>query len=100
MGTTLARAYVQIAPSAEGIKQQLTDILGKEVGGAGDEAGKTLGNSLVSKIKGVIAAAGIGSAIKSSLMEGANEFRFLDFTKSNMRSLKVKCLNNYYFFNY
>lgn len=72
MGTTLARAYVQIAPSAEGIKQQLTDILGKEVGGAGEEAGKTLGNSLVSKIKGVIAAAGIGSAIKSSLMEGAN----------------------------
>lgn len=37
---------------------------------------------------------------KPSLMEGANEFRFLDFTKSNMRSLKVKCLNNYYFFNY
>lgn len=72
MATTLARAYVQIAPSAEGIKQQLTDILGKEVGGAGDEAGKTLGNSLVSKIKGVIAAAGIGTALKASLMEGAN----------------------------
>ena len=34
---------------------------------------------------------------KPSLMEGANEFKFLDFTKSNMRSVKVKCLKNYYF---
>ena len=34
---------------------------------------------------------------KPSLMEGANEFKFLDFTKSNTRSVKVKRLKNYYF---
>lgn len=71
-GTELAKAYVQIIPSAEGIKQQLTNVLGKEVGGAGDEAGKSLGNSLISAVKPIIAAAGIGSILKEAFSEGAN----------------------------
>lgn len=68
----MAKAYVQIIPSAQGIKQQLTDILGPEVGGAGDAAGKSLGNTLISSVKTIIAAAGIGSAIKEAFSEGAN----------------------------
>ncbi len=71
-GTELAKAYVQIIPSAEGIKQKLTNILGSEAGSAGNEAGKSLGNSLISSVKNIIAAAGIGSAIKEAFSEGAD----------------------------
>lgn len=71
MATELAKAYVQIIPSAKGIKQQLSEILGKEVGPVGDEAGQTVGNKLVSKIKGIIVAAGIGKALQQSLTQGA-----------------------------
>ncbi|MCD7909516.1 MAG: hypothetical protein LUH04_17905 [Clostridium sp.] len=71
MGTELAKAYVQIIPSATGIKAQLEDILGDEVGGAGGSAGETLGSRLVSTAKKIIAAAGLGEALKSALTEGA-----------------------------
>ena len=71
MATDLAKAYVQNIPSADGIKQQLTDVLGRDVGAAGDEAGKSLGSSLISRLKNVIIAAGIGKAIGASLTEGA-----------------------------
>lgn len=71
MATELAKAYVQIIPSAQGIKRSLSNALGKEAGSAGDSAGQTLGASLVSKIKGIIITAGIGKAISTSLNEGA-----------------------------
>ena len=70
-GTELAKAYVQIIPSAQGIKGKLTNILGGEADEAGKSAGKTLGSSLGSVIKKTIAAAGIGTALKSALTEGA-----------------------------
>lgn len=72
MATELAKAYVQIIPSTEGIKGKLTEALGGEASLAGDHAGKTAGTSLASKIKKVIAAAGIGTALKAALMEGAD----------------------------
>lgn len=72
MATELAKAYVQIIPSADGIKGKLTNILGDEVGNAGKSAGKNLGNSLVSSIKSIIAAAGIGTALKAALTEGSD----------------------------
>jgi hypothetical protein len=71
-GTELAKAYVQIVPSAEGIKGKLTNALSGEAGSAGDSAGKIAGGNLASKLKGVIAAAGIGTALKSALTEGAD----------------------------
>lgn len=71
-GTELAKAYVQIVPSANGIKGQLEKILGKELPPAGEESGKKVGNSLGSTIKKVIAAAGIGVALKKAITEGAN----------------------------
>lgn len=70
-GTELAKAYVQIIPSAQGIKGKLTNILGGEADEAGKSAGKTLGGSLGSVIKKTIAAAGIGTALKRALTEGA-----------------------------
>ena len=64
---TVASAYVQIVPSAEGIKGSITQALGGEA----SSAGESLGSTLVGKIKGVIAAAGIGAAIGKTLTEGA-----------------------------
>lgn len=71
-GTELAKAYVQIIPSASGIKGRITEALGGEASQAGDKAGGLAGNNLVSKIKNIIAAAGIGKALQSALTEGAN----------------------------
>ena len=70
MATELASAYVQIIPSAQGMRQQLTEILGDEMP-SGEESGKSWGSGLVSGIKSMIAAAGIGAALKASISEGA-----------------------------
>lgn len=67
----LGKAYVQIVPSAEGISGQIREALGGEADAAGDEAGNKLGSRLVGTIKKVIAAAGIGAALKTAISEGA-----------------------------
>lgn len=67
MATEMAKAYIQIMPSAKGIKGMLTDLLGPEAERGGQSAGATL----ASRLKGAIAAAGIGSALSSALTEGA-----------------------------
>lgn len=67
-GTKLADAYVQIIPSAKGIKGKITE----QLGGEADSAGKSAGLSIASAIKGAIAAAGIGAALKAAINEGAN----------------------------
>ena len=63
---TVARAYVQIVPSAEGIKGAITSALGGEA----SSAGQSIGGKLVNTIKGVIASAGIGAALGKALTEG------------------------------
>lgn len=72
MATELAQAYVQIIPSAKGVSESLKKMLGSESKGAGDDAGESIGKALVSKLKTVIAGAGIAAFIKSSLEEGGN----------------------------
>lgn len=72
MATDLGKAYIQIMPSAQGIKGEVEKILGKELPGAGESAGQSLGSGIVKAVTGVIAAAGIGKLFASSLMEGAN----------------------------
>lgn len=67
MATELAKAYVQIVPSARGIKGALEEELGGAASDAGKSSGALIGSELVSKLKGVIAAAGIGKFIKDSL---------------------------------
>lgn len=67
-GTELAKAYVQIVPSAKGIKGKISE----ELGGEANSAGKSAGLSIASAIKGAIAAAGIGTALKAAIGEGAN----------------------------
>lgn len=66
MATNLGKAYVQIMPSARGI----SGMISKEISGEVNSAGQQAGNTLVSKIKSVILAAGIGKLFATSLMEG------------------------------
>ena len=65
--TELAKAYVQIIPSAKGIGGMLQN----EVGGETDAAGKSLGGRIGGAIKVAVIAAGIGKAISASISEGA-----------------------------
>lgn len=71
MSTELGKAYVQIVPSAKGISGSLQ----KEISGAAGPAGKSGGLALASKLKGALAAAGIGAAIgngiKAAISEGS-----------------------------
>lgn len=71
MAQSLANAYVQILPTAKGMKNALKNILNDNMP-SGSEPGEKYGNGLASKIKGAIAAAGIGKALSSAVMEGAN----------------------------
>ena len=69
-GIELAKAYVQIVPSADGIQGSISHIMGGEVSAAGESAGTLLGTKLVGTLKKVIAAAGIGKMISDSLNLG------------------------------
>lgn len=64
MATELAKAYVQIVPSAEGIKGSITNVLDGEADNAGKSAGKKIGSGLTTAISSAakIGAAAIGTA--------------------------------------
>lgn len=68
MATELGKAFVQIVPSAKGISGSIS----KELGGETESAGKSAGLNIVGAIKGAIAAAGIGTALKAALEAGGN----------------------------
>lgn len=68
----LGKAYVQIVPTTKGISGMITEQLRGESQTAGDESGSTIGDSLVGKLKTVIAAAGLGKIISASLSAGAD----------------------------
>ena len=67
MATELAKAYVQIIPSAKGIKTNIEN----EIGGDANAAGISVGNKLAGAIKAAISAAAIGKALGATLTEGA-----------------------------
>ena len=66
----IATAYVQILPSAEGIQGKLSGLLGGEAEAAGREAGSSFGGSMIGKVKKLIATAGLGKALGSTLTAG------------------------------
>nr|DAF99844.1 MAG TPA: tail tape measure protein [Siphoviridae sp. ctoMP27] len=66
----MAKAYVQIVPSADGIRAALTDVFDEETDGLGANVGQSIGAQLVGTIKKVLAAAGIGKIIKDSIDMG------------------------------
>jgi len=66
----IGQAYVQIVPSAKGIKGSVSAIIDPEASSAGKSAGESSGKSFVSSLKGIIAAAGLGAALKATLDAG------------------------------
>lgn len=72
MATELGQAYIQIMPSARGIKDMIKKELGSEIPQAGQEAGESLSSKMLSVAKKAIAAAGIGKFFSASFTEGAN----------------------------
>lgn len=62
----IGKAYVQIVPSAKGLEGAISGQLDGEAA----KAGKSAGSSIVSTLKKVFIAAGIGKALISTLQEG------------------------------
>lgn len=79
MAENIGTAYIQILPSFKGLKSNLVKGMSGDTASAGEKIGKSMsdgasksfGSGFASKIKGIIAAAGIGKAIGASLSEGA-----------------------------
>lgn len=67
----LATAYVQVIPSAKGMKENLSGIFSSEMPSAGKSAGSQFGANLVKTVKTALAAAGIGEALRKTITEGA-----------------------------
>jgi len=71
MATELAQAYVQIVPSAEGIKGKIGEALGNEPEKAGEEAGEKAGHSFGGALaKGIAAVAATVTAAAVGLVKG------------------------------
>lgn len=83
-GATVANAYVQIMPSAQGAKENITDAILPAAESAGDSAGEAIGGGILGKLgelKGPLMALGgtilgaIGvQKIASALLEIGGEF--------------------------
>lgn len=65
---TVARAYVQIVPSADGIKGSITSALGGEASSAGTKLGSMLSTGV--KVSLAAGVAGLGAIIGGALTEG------------------------------
>jgi len=80
-GVNVANAYVQIIPSAQGVKQNITDALVPDLTAAGQQGGDALGGGLMStlqgslgKIAGVIGAAFADIEVGKFLLDIGGEF--------------------------
>lgn len=71
MATEIGQAYVQIVPSARGISGKIQSVIGPEASSAGESAGNLLGGNLISTVKTLVIAAGIGKAFSAAISEGA-----------------------------
>ena len=74
MPTEIGKAYVQIIPSARGIKGSISKILKPESSSAGEDSGASLGRNLLGTFTKLAIGAKVGQAlasgIKSSVLEG------------------------------
>lgn len=77
-GTELAKAYVQIIPSAKGMTDNLRKVMGSPSKTAGADAGAKIGSA----IKKAIMSIGIGAAIKQAITEGMDLEQNLGGTKA------------------
>lgn len=70
MATELGKAYVQIIPSANGIKGNIEQVLGKPVKEQGLLSGSEFGSALINTLKPILAGFSIGKVLSDSLLEG------------------------------
>lgn len=70
MATELGKAYVQIIPSANGIKGNVEQVLGKPVREQGLLSGSEFGSALINTLKPILAGFSIGKVLSDSLLEG------------------------------
>lgn len=96
---SLASAYVQIIPSADGISGKLAEVMGGEAAAAGKISGKGLGLALVRTLTKVVAAASIGKMLQSAFTGGtafesamAKVGTIADTTKVPLESLSSQVL--------
>ena len=99
----IAKAYVQIIPTAEGIKGQLNSMLSGEAGEAGKDAGSKFGAGMKSVLGGVATAAAgtfaatsaaVGSLAKQSVEAYANYEQLKGGVETLFGNNAVKVLNN------
>lgn len=72
MSTELGKAYVQIIPSAEGIKGEITKALGGEAESAGKDAGSSFGSAFSTGLKaaGKVMAVGLAAVGTAAVAVG------------------------------
>lgn len=68
----LGKAYVEIVPSAKGIRELIEQEMSREAGAAGESVGKGMGGKLLSGLKTVFAAAAVGKIVKDVFEAGGN----------------------------
>ena len=73
MATELGAAYVQIIPSAQGIKGMIQKAMGAEVASSGEQAGTSFMSSFKGAALKIAAALGIGAAIKTGISAALSE---------------------------
>lgn len=83
MGTTLANAYVQIIPSAKGIKSNMQ----KELNDAGGSAGESAGGKFAGSFKNMIGAAAIGTAVVAGITKSVKEGAALEQSIGGIKTL-------------
>lgn len=67
-GTTLGTAYVQIVPSAQGIKGSIQKVLDPEAKSAGQSAG----TNIVGFVKKALIGGAIGKVLKDTILQGSD----------------------------
>lgn len=67
-GTTLGTAYVQIVPSAQGIKGSIQNVLDPE----SKNAGQSAGTNIVSFVKKALIGGAIGKVLKDTILQGSD----------------------------
>lgn len=89
MATELGKAYVQIVPSAKGIKGMIEQSMGGEVKSSGKSLGNSLGSSIMGSLKTVAIAGGaaVGSAIAGAIAGGVAEGAKLEQSLGGIETL-------------
>lgn len=87
MATELGAAYVQIIPSAQGIKGMIQKAMGSEVASSGQEAGTSFMSGFKGAALKIAAALGIGAAIKAGITAALNEGASLQQSMGGIETL-------------